>query len=136
MQRDTKRSQLKEGDVLFSIAGALGRVALVNKDILPANTNQALAIITPKENLNSKYLEEVLRSPLIFSKIDGLKVGVAQYNISLAQVSDFEIPLPSLEIQKQIVAKIEDERKIVEANRKLADLFHQKIEKKIKTIYG
>lgn len=131
-----KRSQLKEGDVLFSIAGALGRVALVNKDILPANTNQALAIITPKENLNSKYLEEVLRSPLIFNKIDGLKVGVAQYNISLTQVSDFEIPLPSLEIQKQIVAKIEDERKIVEANRKLIALFQQKIEAKIKSIYG
>lgn len=131
-----KRSQLKEGDVLFSIAGALGRVALVSKDILPANTNQALAIITPKENLNSKYLEEVLRSPLIFNKIDGLKVGVAQYNISLTQVSDFEIPLPSLEIQKQIVAKIEDERKIVEANRKLIDLFQQKIEAKIKSIYG
>lgn len=131
-----KRSQLKEGDVLFSIAGALGRVALVNKDILPANTNQALAIITPKENLNSKYLEEVLRSPLIFNKIDGLKVGVAQYNISLTQVSDFEIPLPSIEIQKQIIAKIEDERKIVEANRKLVDLFQQKIEAKIKAIYG
>jgi len=131
-----KRSQLKEGDVLFSIAGALGRVALVNKDILPANTNQALAIITPKENLNSKYLEEVLRSPLIFKKIDGLKVGVAQYNISLTQVSDFEIPLPPLEIQKQIVAKIEDERKIVEANRKLIALFQQKIEAKIKSIYG
>lgn len=131
-----KRSQLKEGDVLFSIAGALGRVALVNKDILPANTNQALAIITPKANLNSKYLEEVLRSPLIFNKIDGLKVGVAQYNISLTQVSDFEIPLPPLEIQKQIVAKIEDERKIVEANRKLIVLFQQKIEAKIKSIYG
>ncbi|MDP2638762.1 MAG: N-6 DNA methylase [Candidatus Azambacteria bacterium] len=131
-----KRSQLKGGDVLFSIAGALGRVALVNKDILPANTNQALAIVTPKENLNSKYLEEVLRSPLIFNKIDGLKVGVAQYNISLTQVSDFEIPLPSLEIQKQIVAKIEDERKIVEANRKLIDLFQQKIEARIKSIYG
>lgn len=122
-----KRSQLKEGDVLFSIAGALGRVALVNKDILPANTNQALAIITPKGNLNSKYLEEVLRSPLIFNKIDGLKVGMAQYNISLTQVSDFEIPLPSFEIQKQIVAKIEVERKIVEANKKMIEIYEQKI---------
>ena len=40
-----KRSQLKEGDVLFSIAGSFGRVAIVNKSILPANTNQALSII-------------------------------------------------------------------------------------------
>ena len=44
-----KRSQLKEIDLLFSIAGTLGRVSLVNKGILPANTNQALAIIRLKE---------------------------------------------------------------------------------------
>lgn len=122
-----KRSQLKSGDVLFSIAGALGRVALVQDDILPANTNQALAIITPKDVLDSKYLTQVLRSNLIFDKIDGLKVGVAQYNISLAQVSDFDIPLPSLEIQKQIVAKIEEEQKIVEANKKLIKIVEHKI---------
>ena len=39
------RSQLQENDILFSIAGAIGRVAIVDKNILPANTNQALAII-------------------------------------------------------------------------------------------
>lgn len=122
-----KRSQLKSGDVLFSIAGALGRVALVQDDILPANTNQALAIITPKDVLDSKYLEQILRSNLIFDKIDGLKVGVAQYNISLTQVSDFDIPLPSLEIQKQIVEKIEAERTFVEGNKKLIGIMEQKI---------
>ena len=40
-----KRSIIKENDLLFSIAGALGRLAIVRKEILPANTNQALAII-------------------------------------------------------------------------------------------
>jgi len=40
-----KRSQLKNNDILFSIAGALGRTAIVTNDILPANTNQALSII-------------------------------------------------------------------------------------------
>lgn len=36
------RSRLQENDVLFSIAGTLGRVAVVHKDDLPANTNQAI----------------------------------------------------------------------------------------------
>jgi type I restriction enzyme M protein len=131
-----KRSQLKEGDVLFSIAGALGRVAVVNKDILPANTNQALAIITPKANLDPEYLAQVLRSPLIFNKLEGLKVGVAQYNISLAQVSDFEIPIPEIETQKQIVAKIKEEQKSVDVNKELIKLFEQKIKDKISEIWG
>jgi type I restriction enzyme M protein len=121
-----KRSQLKENDVLFSIAGALGRVALVDSSILPANTNQALAIISPKSELDPKYLEQVLRSNLIQDQIFGLKVGVAQSNLSLAQISNFEIPFPPLATQKQIVEKIEAERALVEASKKLIEIYEQK----------
>src|SRR5215831_648619 len=42
-----RRSQLAEGDILFSIAGALGRSTIVDASWLPANTNQAFAIIRP-----------------------------------------------------------------------------------------
>ncbi|MBK7299442.1 MAG: hypothetical protein IPI79_02910 [Moraxellaceae bacterium] len=42
------RSNLQENDVLFSIAGALGRTTIISKELLPANTNQALAIIRLK----------------------------------------------------------------------------------------
>ena len=56
-----KRSQLKEGDILFSIAGALGRTAIVTREILPANTNQALAIVRLKSsgNLSLRFVEKV-----------------------------------------------------------------------------
>lgn len=125
-----KRSQLKTGDVLFSIAGALGRVALVTDSILPANTNQALAIISPQKELDSKYLEQVLRSELIQGQIHGLKVGVAQNNLSLGQVSNFGIPLPPLAIQKQIVAELdnlEEEIKFNEKETKSLKLIQNKI---------
>ena len=42
-----KRSRLKEDDLLFSIAGAyLGKLSIVRKENLPANTNQAVGIVT------------------------------------------------------------------------------------------
>src|ERR1700685_1401292 len=44
-----KRSRLQVGDLLFSIAGTIGRTALVAGEDLPANTNQALAIIRGTE---------------------------------------------------------------------------------------
>jgi len=131
-----KRSQLKENDVLFSIAGALGRVVLVDCSVLPANTNQALAIISPKKELDSKYLEQVLRSDLIQNKIFGLKVGVAQSNLSLAQVSNLEIPLPPLEIQKQIVEKIEAERALVDSAKKLIEIYEQKTKEAIAKLWS
>jgi type I restriction enzyme M protein len=99
------RSKLKENDILFSIAGALGRSAIVSKGILPANTNQALAIIRLKSTsqISLVYTFEYLKSKYIQSILDNLKVGVAQPNLSLEQISNFKIPVPPLEIQEQIV---------------------------------
>lgn len=39
------RSKLKKNDLLFSIAGTIGRIGIVRDSDIPANTNQALAII-------------------------------------------------------------------------------------------
>jgi type I restriction enzyme S subunit len=104
-----KRSQLKEGDILFSIAGALGRAAIVSKEILPANTNQAIAIIRLKNsNLISKeFLLRVLASESILSQVGNMKAGVAQQNLSLSQLKEFLIPVPPLQIQQKIVVKLD-----------------------------
>ena len=52
-----KRSQVEDGDILFSIAGTLGRFTLAATHILPANTNQAVAIIRAnKEKVAPEYL--------------------------------------------------------------------------------
>lgn len=101
-----KRSQLKEGDILFSIAGALGRTALVTRDILPANTNQALAIIRLKADvtIDKKYLLLALTTGVTMEQVEKHKGGVAQQNLSLGQLKSFEIPLPPISEQKRIVA--------------------------------
>lgn len=44
-----KRSIIKANDIVFTIAGTLGRFAMVDNSMLPANTNQAVAIIRPDE---------------------------------------------------------------------------------------
>ena len=104
------RSQLSKNDILFSIAGALGRTTIVTDEILPANTNQALAIIRLKQSsiFLMKFVYFILNSNLIQDQIEGLKVGIAQPNLSLAQINDFKIPLPPLEIQQQMIDKIEE----------------------------
>jgi type I restriction enzyme M protein len=122
------RSQLKENDVLFSIAGAFGRSAVVTKEILPANTNQALAIIRPGERLLPKYLRSVLKSDHILDIVETLKVGVAQYNLSLKQINELEIPLPPLSIQKEIVAEIEGWQKIIDGAKAVVENYKPKID--------
>lgn len=100
-----KRSQLKIGDVLFSIAGAIGRCVLVTEDILPANTNQALSIIRLKNNaeISNEFLMAALQSGYIEKQYMLLKRGAAQLNLSLKDVGNFKIPIPSREQQELYV---------------------------------
>ena len=96
-----RRSQLKENDILFSIAGTLGRVTSVKSSILPANTNQALAIIRLKSGC-LKYVKTYLKGKAVADFIKKNPTIGAQPNLSLEQVSNLEIALPSDIEQEQI----------------------------------
>jgi type I restriction enzyme, S subunit len=104
-----RRSQLAEGDILFSIAGALGRTAVVQDDVLPANINQALAIIRLKPDvpIDRRFALYALSPSLMLDQVEQQRGGVAQQNLSLAQVKEFRIALPPMGEQKRIVAMLD-----------------------------
>lgn len=96
-----KRSILHEGDVLFSIAGTLGRAAIVEKSILPANTNQALAIIRGYD-FNSNFLLTALSGKVVREYVQKNPTVGAQPNLSLEQVGNLIVSSPSVEEQNKI----------------------------------
>ena len=98
-----KRSILYEGDILFSIAGTLGRTAIVRNNMLPANTNQALAIIRGYK-LDAYFLLVVLSGEVVKDYIRKNPTVGAQPNLSLEQVSSLKIQVPSIEEQQAIGA--------------------------------
>jgi len=106
------RSQLVENDILFSIAGTLGRVGLIKKDQTPSNTNQAISIIRLKnQKFNLFYLFIFLRSIFIKKQIQRLETVGAQPNLSLTQVNNFQLfspPLPEQQKIATILSNIDD----------------------------
>ena len=97
-----KRSQLKEGDVLFSIVGTLGVVGIVDKKDLPANTNQQIAIIRLKRD-DAIFMLNFLKSPRIKSFIKSDSTIGAQPSLSLWQIEKIKVSFPSsLEEQQAI----------------------------------
>ena len=101
-----KRSQLAEGDVLFSIAGTIGKTAVVDKDSIPANTNQAVAIIRGTSNV---ILPRLLMLELAFLADDFAKKnarGGAMNNISLGDIRSLILSIPPLNEQKRITNKL------------------------------
>ena len=91
-----QRSQLHIDDILFSIAGTLGKVAIIDKSIVPANINQALAIlrIENEELLIPTYLFYALQQEAIKEQIVLLKKVANRQNLSLDDINNFQIPLP------------------------------------------
>jgi type I restriction enzyme S subunit len=90
-----KRSQIKEGDILFTIAGTIGRTAIVTSSILPANTNQAVAIIrVDNEKINQTFMKYVMKSDYIKEIMETKIVHAVQPNLSLGEISDTKIKLP------------------------------------------
>ena len=100
-----KRSQIKENDILFSMAGMfLGKTGIVQADDVPANTNQAVAIIRIlPEQANYLYVYYYLNQKNIVTWINSLSGQSAQPNINLKQIGEIEIPLPDRIIQDTIV---------------------------------
>jgi type I restriction enzyme S subunit len=103
-----KRSQLEENDIVFSIAGTIGRVSIVSKEIIPANTNQALCIIRLKESELLKYIKYFLQSHLIQKFIRKITITSAQPNINLNDVRRFLIVIPPKEEREKIIAILEN----------------------------
>lgn len=122
-----KRSQLKAGDILFSIAGSLGRLSLIQKKHLPANTNQALAIIRlSKDSINPLFCTQQLKGEVIQTELKKLQTVGAQPNLSLQQVSDILLVTPPLPEQQKIAAILSSVDEVIEKTQaqinKLKDL--------------
>jgi type I restriction enzyme S subunit len=102
------RSVLLAGDILFSIAGTIGRTCLVREEDLPANTNQALAIVRGTSDiLLPNFLQLQLRSQVSSRQASTQARGGSMNNISLEDVGKIEIWVPPFTEQKRIVERLE-----------------------------
>ena len=96
-----KRSKLKDGDLLFSIVGTLGRVGLVEEKDLPANTNQQISIIRLCEG-DKYFLFNTLKTHRIISFIKSDATIGAQPSLSLWQIEGLSVPFPNVKEQVKI----------------------------------
>ncbi|MCW6038780.1 restriction endonuclease subunit S [Spirulina subsalsa FACHB-351] len=96
-----RRSILQEKDVVYTIAGTIGRYAMVGKSLLPANTNQAVAIIRPNiEKVDPEYILCYFSSRSYQYYLSSRVVQAVQANLSLAILGESPIIIPSTQIRK------------------------------------
>lgn len=132
-----KRSKLRTGDILFSIAGAIGRVAVVTEEMLPANTNQALAIIrVTRDDIYLPYIKLILTSQIVKAQFERKKQGVAQLNISLKDINELEIPLPEKSKQIECASLLEKISGIITARQKQLQKLDELVKARFVEMFG
>ena len=101
---DLDRFMLEQGDLLMSLTGNVGRVAILGKELLPAALNQRVACLRLKSDKISKnYLFHILNSNFFEQQCIMASKGVAQKNLSTEWLKDYEIPLYEGDQQEKIV---------------------------------
>lgn len=97
------RSQIQAGDILMTITGNIGRVALVPEGIKRANINQHVARISVENpEVNPFFVFYWLSQSKFIEYYNSIKTGLAYPQISLKQVRETIVPVPSMEEQKKI----------------------------------
>ncbi len=93
------RSILQEGDILVSIAGTIGRVAVVSPFLEKSNCNQAVAFVRlSQKNLTQNIVKLALISDKIqFEMLSKIVQGV-QANLSLNELGNIQILMPTLDL--------------------------------------
>lgn len=119
-----------KGDILMSVRAPVGPVNLC--DFENICIGRGLAAIRSHKNVSQMYLFRFLKS--IENQITG-NGGAVFDSINKNQIEAISIPLPSIDDQKRIVAKLEAEQEIIDANKRLIDLMQDKINQVINRIY-
>ena len=109
---ENKRTTVSEGDLLMTIVGTIGRVAIVPEELKGICLQRSVAVIKPeREVVNNRYLMYQLQNMRPFLEKEAR--GVAQKGIYLKQVSQLDIKLPEIEQQKQIVKVLDKVSKLI-----------------------
>lgn len=122
-----KRSQLKTGDILFSMAGVyLGKTAILRPEDTPANTNQAVALIRiDSDKANNEFVYYYLNLPAVVKTANTVQSQSAQPNINLKQIGQLKIELPDSDLQDKIVQILSAYDNLIENNQRQIRLLEE-----------
>lgn len=141
----SKRTITKEGlknssskiipinSVIVSTRATIGRVG-INKVELTTNQGFKNIVIEDIDKYDFRFVSLMVYS--IKEELEKMATGGTFKEISKSIFEKVSIPVPPIEIQKSIVERIESERQIIEGNKKLIEIYTQKIQDRINKIWG
>jgi type I restriction enzyme S subunit len=111
-----RRSVLAPGDLVMSIRGHVGRLAVVPDNLGGANITQDSARIAIRD-FDPRYVIEAIRGPSIQRWMSRHVKGVAVQGINLADVKRIPIPVAAVSAQREFAARAREADRVVTSAR-------------------
>ena len=121
------------GDVLFSIAGTIGKTAIVTPSFHRAVASSQIAILTPKDDhVYPEFLVRILEAKYVKSQLLRAQTGSFIRHLPLNELKRIRISVPSKEDQATIIQKMRDLETELEKSKEAQD----KIKTELDSILG
>ena len=134
---DNLRSgKFQEGDILYCLRGSLGKKAIVSNDVNGAIASSLVIIRPDKEKVDGEYLMFALDSPAIKEQLVKANNGSSQPNLSASSVREYQVELPNISVQKEVVEKLINVRNIIDCRRKELQLLDSLIKARFVEMFG
>ena len=102
IERPYARSRVRAGDVVFAIRGAVGACGIIDIESAGANLTQDVARVSPTAEVHPVYLLFALQSVFVQAQAQSMVVGATVTGLNIRDLKRIQIPLPSLEAQREI----------------------------------
>ena len=131
-EKENARTDLKNGDVLLTIVGTVGRTAIISNEE-NITLQRSVAVLKPIEEIKSEYLVGALKSDDVVRQLNKGAKGVAQKGIYLNDLKKLTISVPPIELQNKFadfVKQIDKQKFEIENSLKeMQELYESLMEK-------
>ena len=124
-QKTISRYIVNEGDIVLSIVGTIGLVAIVGNSLDEANLTENCVKLTSLSGIDRDYLYYFLKSSYGQQEIARGTVGAVQAKLPIKNIQDITIPLPDEFTQRKIAAILSSLDTKIETNQKINDNLQQ-----------
>jgi len=134
-EAENKRTNIKPNDLLITIVGTIGRVAIVPNSLTEFCVQRSVAVLKPKpEMVYNRFLMYYLQNMRPYLEQESR--GVAQKGIYLKQLSNLSIILPPLDEQRKIAAALDKVSDLIAKRRQQLDKLDELIKARFVEMFG
>lgn len=134
-EAENRRTNIKPNDLLITIVGTIGRVAIVPNSLTEFCVQRSVAVLKPKpEIVYNRFLMHYLQSMRPYLEQESR--GVAQKGIYLKQLSNLSIILPPLDEQRKIAAVLDKVSDLIAKRRQQLDKLDEMVKSRFIEMFG